>query len=126
MATIELTKENFEQTIHDNAILVIDFWAPWCGPCQSFGPVFEEISEKYEDIVFAKVNTEEQQELAALFQVRSIPTLTIFREQIIVFSQAGALPGSALEQVIGKVRELDMDEVRRQVAEQEAQQKPDA
>ena len=126
MATIELTKENFEQTINDNAILVIDFWAPWCGPCQSFGPVFEEISEKYGDIVFAKVNTEEQQELAALFQVRSIPTLTIFREQIIVFSQAGALPGSALEQVIGKVQELDMDEVRRQVAEQEAQQKPDA
>lgn len=129
MASIELTKENFDEIISNNDIVIIDFWATWCGPCQSFGPVFEAISEKYEDIVFAKVNTEEQQELSGLFQVRSIPTLTMFREQIIVFSQAGALPGSALEQIIGKVKELDMDEVRKQVAEQMAQQEaqtPDA
>ena len=120
MATVELTKDTFEQTIQDNDFVIIDYWAPWCGPCQSFGPVYEEISakEEYADIVFAKVNTEAEQELAAHFQIRSIPTLMILREKVILFSQAGALPGSALEDVIAKTRALDMAEVHRQVAEQ--------
>ncbi|SCZ49914.1 thioredoxin [Thiohalomonas denitrificans] len=119
MATVELTKDNFDEIIGGNNFVVVDFWATWCGPCQSFGPVFEEISEKYDDIVFAKVNTEQEQELAAHFQVRSIPTLMIFRDQIIIYSQPGALQGSQLEQLIEKARELDMDDVRKQVAEQQ-------
>ena len=119
MSSIAITKENFEEVINSNAMVIIDFWAPWCGPCKSFGPVFEEVSDKYPDVVFAKVNTEEQQELAGVFQVRSIPTLMIFREQIIIFAQPGAVPGSALEQVIGKAQELDMEQVRKDIAEQE-------
>ena len=119
MATVELTKDNFDEIIGGNSFVVLDFWATWCGPCQSFGPVFEEISEKYDDIIFAKVNTEQEQELAGHFQVRSIPTLMIFRDQIIIYSQPGALQGSQLEQLIEKARELDMDEVRKQVAEQQ-------
>ena len=119
MSSIAITKENFEEVIKNNAMVIVDFWAPWCGPCKSFGPVFEEVSEKYPDVVFAKVNTEEQQELAGVFQVRSIPTLMIFREQIIIFAQPGAVPGSALEQVIGKAQELDMEQVRKDIAEQE-------
>lgn len=118
MATIELTKENFESTITGNDIVLLDFWASWCGPCRQFAPVFEAASESHADIVFAKVNTEQEQELAGHFQIRSIPTLMIFRQQIIVFSQAGSLPPAALESVLEKVRALDMDEVRRQVAEQ--------
>ena len=119
MSSIAITKENFEEVIKNNAMVIVDFWAPWCGPCKSFGPVFEEVSEKYPDVIFAKVNTEEQQELAGVFQVRSIPTLMIFREQIIIFAQPGAVPGSALEQVIGKAQELDMEQVRKDIAEQE-------
>ncbi|WP_303906840.1 thioredoxin [Thiohalomonas denitrificans] len=119
MATVELTKDNFDEIIGGNNFVVLDFWATWCGPCQSFGPVFEEISEKYDDITFAKVNTEQEQELAAHFQVRSIPTLMIFRDQIIIYSQPGALQGAQLEQLIEKARELDMDDVRKQVAEQQ-------
>lgn len=119
MATVELTKDNFDEIIGGNGFVIVDFWATWCGPCQSFGPVFEETSEKHDDIVFAKVNTEQEQELAAHFQVRSIPTLMIFRDQIIIYSQPGALQGSQLEQLIEKARELDMDEVRKQVAEQQ-------
>ncbi len=119
MATVELTKDNFDEIVGGNNFVIVDFWATWCGPCQSFGPVFEEISEKHEDIAFAKVNTEQEQELAAHFQVRSIPTLMIFRDQIIIYSQPGALQGSQLEQLIEKARELDMDEVRKQVAEQQ-------
>ena len=118
MATIELTKENFESTITGNDIVLLDFWASWCGPCRQFAPVFEAASESHADIVFAKVNTEQEQELSGHFQIRSIPTLMIFRQQIIVFSQAGSLPPAALESVLEKVRALDMDEVRRQVAEQ--------
>jgi thioredoxin len=119
MATVNLTKDTFEDIITGNDIVLLDFWAPWCGPCKQFTPVFESMSETHPDIVFAKVNTEEQQELGGHFQIRSIPTLMAFREQIIVFSQAGALPPAGLETVIEKISELDMDEVRRQVAEQE-------
>ncbi len=119
MAAIELTNENYQDTIDKNAIVLVDFWASWCGPCQSFGPVFEAAAENNPDMVFAKVNTEEESELAAHFQVRSIPMLAIFREQILVFSQPGALPASALDQLIGQVRELDMDKVRADIAEQQ-------
>ena len=120
MATIELTRENFEQVVTDNDFVLIDFWASWCGPCKSFAPVFEAASEKYSDIVFAKVNTEDQQELAAHFQIRSIPTLMIFREKIIIFSQPGMIPGQVLDELIGKARELDMQQVRKDIEEQRA------
>ncbi|NNM81551.1 MAG: thioredoxin [Burkholderiales bacterium] len=117
MATIELNQENFESTIVENEIVIIDFWASWCGPCRSFAPVFEKASEQHQDIVFAKVNTEKEQEIAASFNIRSIPTLMIFREKIILYAEAGALPAAALEQLIVEVKKLDMEEVRRQVAE---------
>jgi thioredoxin 1 len=118
MATIDITKESFEKIITENDIVLIDFWASWCGPCKQFAPVFESLSETHPEAVFAKINTEEQQELAGHFQIRSIPTLMIFREQIIVFSQPGAIPPAALEDVLGKVVALDMDDVRQQVAAQ--------
>ena len=120
MATIDLTKDNFEQAIQDNKIILLDFWATWCGPCKQFGPVFEAASEEHQDVVFAKVNTEEEQELAAQFQIRSIPTLMAIKEQVIVFSQPGALPASALSEIIGKIKELDMDEVRKDIEKQQA------
>jgi thioredoxin 1 len=120
MATIELTKETFKDTITGNDIIIVDFWAQWCGPCKSFAPTYESVSERHEDIVFAKINTEDEQELAASFQIRSIPTLMIFREQIVIFSQAGMLPESALEEVIAKTRELDMDQVRADIEAQQA------
>jgi thioredoxin 1 len=119
VAYVNLTKENFEEIINDNDTVIIDFWAEWCGPCKMFGPVFEKVSEEYPDVVFAKVNTELEQEIAGWFQIRSIPTLMIFRENIIVFSQPGALPEGALREVIGKVGELDMEEVKKQVAQQQ-------
>ena len=109
MATLALTPESFINTINDNDIVLVDFWAPWWGPCLQFAPVYESMSESHPDVVFAKVNTEEQQQLGARFQIRSIPTLMVFREQIIVFSQPGALPPAALQSVIEKVAELDMD-----------------
>ena len=112
MATIELNEESLEKTIVDNDIVIIDFWAPWCGPCKSFGPIYEEVSEKHADIVFAKVNTEDEQGIAAHFQIRSIPTLMIFREQIVLFSEPGMLPASGLEQVIEQIKGLDMDKVK--------------
>ncbi|WP_372522041.1 thioredoxin [Sulfuricaulis sp.] len=118
MATVEVTQENLHQIISENNMVIVDFWAPWCGPCRSFAPAYEAASEKYPDVVFAKVNTEEQQALAGYFQIRSIPTLMIFREKIIIFAQPGALPASALDQVIEKAKALDMDEVRRDIEAQ--------
>ncbi|EGV18294.1 thioredoxin [Thiocapsa marina] len=118
MAVIELDGTNFEQTIQGNAFVVVDFWAPWCGPCRSFAPVYDKVSEDLTDIVFAKINTEEQQEIAAHFQIRSIPTLMIFREQIIIYSQPGALPESQFRDLLAKAGDLDMVDVKRQIAEQ--------
>lgn len=120
MATIALTKDNFEQVVNGNGMVLVDFWAPWCGPCKGFAPVFEASSEKHADIVFGKVNTDEEQDLAASFNIRSIPTLMFFREKVILFSQAGALPGSALEQVITQGRELDMGLVHKEIADRES------
>jgi thioredoxin 1 len=122
MAVVELTKENFEEVVTSNSTVIVDYWAPWCGPCRGFAPVFEKVAEANPDVVFAKVNTDEEQEIAAHFQIRSIPTLMVFRDQIIVFSQPGALPQGAFEQVVEKAKGLDMDEVRKQIAAQEAQQ----
>ncbi|WP_437970159.1 thioredoxin [Sorangium sp. So ce260] len=120
MSTRELSAENFEQTVESNDIVLVDWWAPWCGPCRVFGPVFEKASEKHTDIVFGKINTDDQKDLAQAFSIRSIPTLFIFREKVLLFAEAGSLPASALDQVIEKVRSLDMNEVRAKIAEQEA------
>ena len=116
MATVTATQANFEQLVGGDKTLVVDFWAPWCGPCRSFAPVYEQVSEKHPDAVFAKVNTEEEQALASAFHIRSIPTLMILRDRVVLFSQAGALPGAALEQVLAKAKALDMDQVRRDIA----------
>jgi thioredoxin 1 len=120
VATVELTKANFQDIVGKNAFIIIDFWAPWCGPCRNFAPIYESASEQHADIVFGKVNTEEEQELAAYFQIRSIPTLMIFRDQIIIFSEPGMLPANAFNDLIGRARELDMDVVRKEIAAQEA------
>ena len=120
MATTEVTVDNFNSTIENNDIVLLDFWADWCGPCKMFAPVFEKAAEENSDVVFGKIDTEAQQELAAAFQIRSIPTLMAFREKVLVFSQPGALNGSQLDQVLNAVRELDMEEVHAKVAEQQA------
>jgi len=122
MATLELNSDNFNDTIQGNDIVIIDFWAEWCGPCKSFAPTFDRASENHQDITFAKVNTEEQTELAQACQIRSIPTLMIFRQQILLFNQAGALAPAQLEDVIDKVKELDMDQVRASMEEEQKQE----
>ncbi|MCF6189877.1 MAG: thioredoxin [Cocleimonas sp.] len=124
MATIEITAKNFEETIEKNNIVVVDFWAEWCGPCKSFSPIYEEISEKHKedgDIVFGKIDTEAEQELGAHFQIRSIPTLMIFREQVVLFSQPGMLNAAQLEDVISKVKDIDMKKVHEEIANQESE-----
>jgi thioredoxin 1 len=120
MATVELTTDNFDSTIMGNDIVVVDFWAEWCGPCKMFAPTFEAISEKHPEIVFGKVDTEVEQSLAAAAGIQSIPTLMIFRDSILLFSQPGALPPSALEDLVGQVKALDMTEVHAEIAKQQA------
>ncbi len=121
MATVALNDQNFQETIEENDIVLIDFWAEWCGPCKSFAPTFEKSSEQHADVVHAKVDTEEQQRLAQEFNIRSIPTIMAFRENVLVFSQPGALPASSLEELVTQVKELDMDDVRKQIAEHESE-----
>ncbi|SNC64691.1 thioredoxin [Kytococcus aerolatus] len=120
MATVELTAENFEKTILENPMVVVDFWATWCGPCKQFGPIFEEASEQHEDIVFGKVDIDAQPQLAGALGIQSVPTTMAFREQIGVFAQPGAMPANALDEVLTAVKGLDMDEVRAQVAQEQA------
>ncbi len=120
MAVIELTKDNFEEVVTGNNFVIVDYWAPWCGPCRSFAPTFEAVSEEHPDIVFAKLNTEEEQEIASHFNIRSIPTLMIFRERVIIFNQPGALPEGGFRELITKASALDMKEVHQQMADEKA------
>jgi len=120
MATLELNAANFQQTINNNATVIVDFWAPWCAPCRAFAPTFEAASEKRADLIFAKVNTEDQQEIAAAFSIRSIPTLMVFRDQIIIYSEPGSLPATAFDGLLDQVMALDMDTVRAEIAGQDA------
>ena len=120
MATVKITQENIETTVNDGSVVFLDFWASWCGPCRSFAPVFEAASEKYPDVVFGKIDTQEQQQLAAQLQIRSIPTIMAFRDGIQLYSQPGALPADSFDELIAKVVEIDMDEVRKKIEESEA------
>ena len=126
MATVEISKENFEATVTKQGIVMLDWWASWCGPCRAFAPIFEKASEQHADITFGKIDTDAQPELSGMFQIRSIPTLMVFRDSVLLFEQAGALPGPVLEELIQKVRALDMDEVRREIAARRAAQEPQA
>ena len=122
MPTIDLTLDSFEQTVTDNETVLVDFWAGWCGPCRAFAPTYESASERNPDMVFAKVDTEAQQELAMQFGIRSIPTLMVFRDQILLYSQPGALPEPMLDDLISQVRDLDMEDVRRQIEDRKAEE----
>ncbi|MBF0368272.1 MAG: thioredoxin [Magnetococcales bacterium] len=122
MASVEMTKENFEEIVTKNDMVIVDFWAEWCGPCKAFGPIFEKVSEQHEDVVFAKVDTDNQRELAMSFQIQSIPTLMIFREKIVIFSQPGMLPEKAFAEIVDKAKALDMEEVKKEVAKQQETQ----
>ena len=121
MATVTLTTQNFQEHVEKPGILVIDWWATWCGPCRAFAPIYDKASDKFEDVVFGKIDTDAEQELAATFEIRSIPTLMVFRDQVLVFARPGMIPGPALEDLVEKVKGLDMAEVQRKVAEQEAE-----
>jgi len=118
--TVELTRDNFESIVTDNPMVIVDFWASWCAPCRAFAPTFETASERHADVVFGKVDTEEQSELAAAFNIRSIPTLMVFRENVVLYADAGALPPAMLEEVLTKVKAVDMAEVHREIAAREA------
>ena len=126
MATVELTAENFNSTVSGDGLILVDFWAEWCGPCRMFGPIFEKMSERYPDATFAKLNTEAEPEVAATFQIASIPTLMIIRDSVLLYSEPGALPEAALEQLITKAKDLDMDEVKASLHAAEETARPQA
>lgn len=121
MATVELTKDNFEQVVTESQMVIVDFWAPWCGPCRGFAPIYEQASESHQGVVFGKINTDQEQELAGAFGIRSIPTLMVFREKVVLFQQAGALPASALDEVITQAKALDMAKVHQEIASRDRQ-----
>ncbi len=122
MAVLEMTSQNIEETINNNKIVIIDFWAPWCGPCKQFGPVFEQSATKNLDVIHAKVNTDNEQEIAGSFEIKSIPTIAIFKEQTLIYHEAGSLPEEALDQILTQVRGLDMDKIREEIKKKESGQ----